>query len=115
MFGKNKAVATLETGTDDSFNLVTSSIRFKMDNCPSLYVIYDKVERKYSFPFSANTDLGAVRRMKGSDIFKNVSQNDFELYHVGYFDELGRDNLVVVDFPKRLVDWNIDVEEDVNE
>lgn len=89
----------------------------------NMYSIYDKVERKFSFPFTSNTDEGAVRRMKSADIFKNVSQNDFELFYIGRFDEDGNaskafessSSSVIWAGICRKVDWNLDVKEGSNE
>lgn len=81
----------------------------------NMYSIYDKVERKFSFPFTSNTDEGAVRRMKSADIFKNVSQNDFELYFVGNFDEDANDDIVCPSCKIKKIDWNLDVKEGSNE
>lgn len=87
----------------------------------NMYSIYDKVERKFSFPFTSNTDEGAVRRMKSADIFKHVSQNDFELFYVGRFDEDGNadpfssSSSVICSAECRKVDWNLDVKDGENE
>lgn len=113
MFGK-KNVKAIEKKNVESVNPFEDELAY-MYSLPKLYCIYDKVERKYSFPFSANTDEGAVRRMKNSGIFKDVSQSDFELYHVGFFDENRRDDYIINTSAIRKVDWNIDVKENVNE
>lgn len=114
MFGKKDVKNVNLFGKDNHVNPLEDELAY-LYSLPKLYCIYDRVERKYSFPFSANTDEGAVRRMKNSGIFKDVSQSDFELYHVGFFDENRRSDYVIKTSLVRKVDWNIDVKEGVNE